>query len=87
MTTRHVVAIGGSDAGISAALRARELDPGTKFTVVVATALFHSMSIEAVSELDLSYTPPLGSPWDAVQVATQAWVREHPLVQPVAVTV
>ncbi|CAN5392534.1 FAD-dependent oxidoreductase [soil metagenome] len=42
-----------------------------------AAALFHSMSVDAVSELDLSYTPPLGSPWDAVQVATQAWVREH----------
>ena len=44
-----------------------------------ATALFHSMSVDAVSELDLSYTPPLGSPWDAVQMATQAWVREHRL--------
>jgi NADPH-dependent 2,4-dienoyl-CoA reductase/sulfur reductase-like enzyme len=44
-----------------------------------ATALFHSMSVDAVSELDLSYTPPLGSPWDAVQIATQAWVREHQL--------
>ena len=32
------VAIGGSDAGISAALRARELDPGVEFTVVVADA-------------------------------------------------
>jgi NADPH-dependent 2,4-dienoyl-CoA reductase/sulfur reductase-like enzyme len=42
-----------------------------------AAALFHAMSVEDVSELDLSYTPPLGSPWDAVQVATQAWVREH----------
>lgn len=42
-----------------------------------ATALFHAMSVEGVSELDLSYTPPLGSPWDAVQIATQAWVREH----------
>ncbi|CAN5539754.1 FAD-dependent oxidoreductase [soil metagenome] len=42
-----------------------------------ATALFHSMSVDALSELDLSYTPPLGSPWDAVQMAAQAWVREH----------
>lgn len=42
-----------------------------------ATALFHQMSVDAVSELDLSYTPPLGSPWDAVQMATQTWVREH----------
>ena len=32
----HLVAIGGSDAGISAALRARELDPDTDVTVVVA---------------------------------------------------
>jgi len=28
-----------------------------------------------VSDLDLSYTPPLGSPWDAVQMGAQAWVR------------
>src|SRR5258708_30386607 len=34
----HLVAIGGSDAGISAALRARELDPGCEVTVVVADA-------------------------------------------------
>jgi NADPH-dependent 2,4-dienoyl-CoA reductase/sulfur reductase-like enzyme len=38
VTNRHIVAIGGSDAGISAALRARELDPNTEFTVVVADA-------------------------------------------------
>lgn len=40
-----------------------------------ATALHHEMSVAAISELDLSYTPPLGSPWDAVQMATQAWSR------------
>ena len=34
----HLVAIGGSDAGISAALRARELDPSVDVTVVVADA-------------------------------------------------
>jgi hypothetical protein len=27
-----------------------------------ATALFHSMSVDEISDLDLSYTPPLGSP-------------------------
>ncbi|KQR16243.1 FAD-dependent oxidoreductase [Cellulomonas sp. Leaf334] len=43
----------------------------------LATAIFHEMTVEAVSELDLSYTPPLGSPWDAVQMATQDWVRHH----------
>src|SRR5215467_13437162 len=34
----HLVMIGGSDAGISAALRARELDPDAEVTVVVADA-------------------------------------------------
>lgn len=38
MSGRKIVAIGGSDAGISAALRARELDPTTDVTVVVADA-------------------------------------------------
>ncbi len=33
-----------------------------------ATALFHDMTVAGVGELDLSYTPPLGSPWDAVQI-------------------
>ena len=40
-----------------------------------ATALYAGLSVAQVSELDLSYTPPLGSPWDAVQVAAQAWDR------------
>lgn len=40
-----------------------------------ATALFHHMTIAQISDLDLSYTPPLGSPWDAVQIATQTWTR------------
>ncbi len=40
----------------------------------VATALFHRMNIEALNDLDLSYTPPLSSPWDPVQMSAQAWV-------------
>jgi NADPH-dependent 2,4-dienoyl-CoA reductase/sulfur reductase-like enzyme len=42
---------------------------------IAATAIFHGMTVDAVSDLDLSYTPPLGSPWDAVQIGTQAWTR------------
>jgi len=42
-----------------------------------AAALFNRMTVDEVSDLDLSYTPPLGSPWDAVQMATQVWVQEH----------
>src|SRR5689334_13696437 len=43
---------------------------------IAATAIYHGMTIDAVSDLDLSYTPPLGSPWDAVQIAAQTWVRQ-----------
>ena len=42
---------------------------------IAATAIYSNMTVDAVSELDLSYTPPLGSPWDAVQMGAQAWVR------------
>ncbi|MBO9578015.1 MAG: FAD-dependent oxidoreductase [Microbacteriaceae bacterium] len=42
-----------------------------------ATALHAGFSIEQLSDLDLSYTPPLGSPWDAVQVAAQAWAAQR----------
>jgi NADPH-dependent 2,4-dienoyl-CoA reductase/sulfur reductase-like enzyme len=42
---------------------------------IAATAIFHSMTVDAISDLDLSYTPPLGSPWDAIQMGAQAWVR------------
>jgi NADPH-dependent 2,4-dienoyl-CoA reductase/sulfur reductase-like enzyme len=43
---------------------------------IAATAIFHSMTVDGLSELDLSYTPPLGSPWDAIQMGAQAWLRE-----------
>ena len=42
---------------------------------IAATATFNHMTVDAISDLDLSYTPPLGSPWEAVQMGTQAWVR------------
>jgi NADPH-dependent 2,4-dienoyl-CoA reductase/sulfur reductase-like enzyme len=43
---------------------------------IAATAIFHQMTVDALSDLDLSYTPPLGSPWEAIQAGAQAWVRE-----------
>jgi NADPH-dependent 2,4-dienoyl-CoA reductase/sulfur reductase-like enzyme len=42
---------------------------------IFATALFHGMQVDQLSDLDLSYTPPLSSPWDPVQMAAQAWVK------------
>jgi Pyridine nucleotide-disulphide oxidoreductase, dimerisation domain len=44
---------------------------------VYATALFHGMTVDGISNLGLSYTPPLGSPWDPVQQAGQAWESEQ----------
>ena len=42
--------------------------------VDVAAAAIHSgLSVAEISDLDLTYTPPLGSPWDAVQIGAQAW--------------
>jgi NADPH-dependent 2,4-dienoyl-CoA reductase/sulfur reductase-like enzyme len=43
---------------------------------IAATAIFHTMTVDAVSDLDLSYTPPLGSPWEAIQMGAQAWLRQ-----------
>lgn len=40
---------------------------------IVATALFHGMLVDGLNDLDLSYTPPVSSPWDPVQMAAQAW--------------
>ena len=42
-----------------------------------ATALHAGLTIDQLSDLDLSYTPPLGSPWDAVQVAAQVWSAQR----------
>jgi NADPH-dependent 2,4-dienoyl-CoA reductase/sulfur reductase-like enzyme len=50
---------------------------------IAATAIFHGMTVDAISDLDLSYTPPLGSPWDAVQIGAQAWARQAQRGQPV----
>jgi hypothetical protein len=42
---------------------------------IFATALFHHMTVDAVSGLDLSYPPPFSAPWDPVQAAAQEWTR------------
>ncbi len=42
---------------------------------IAATAIHNVMTIDEISDLDLSYTPPLGSPWDTIQAGAQAWER------------
>jgi NADPH-dependent 2,4-dienoyl-CoA reductase/sulfur reductase-like enzyme len=49
---------------------------------IPANALFHHMTVDGLSDLDLSYTPPFGSPWDAIQLAAQAWTSQARPSQP-----
>ena len=41
-----------------------------------ATAILNQLTVDQISDLDLSYTPPFGSPWDALQTGAQAWSRQ-----------
>ena len=41
-----------------------------------ATAIYAGLGVDQLSDLDLSYTPPLGSPWDILQAAAQRWVAD-----------
>jgi NADPH-dependent 2,4-dienoyl-CoA reductase/sulfur reductase-like enzyme len=49
---------------------------------VYATALFKGLSVDAINDLDLSYTPPFGTPWDAVQSGAQVWERSVRVASP-----
>ena len=40
---------------------------------IVAAAIFNNLSVDVLCDLDLSYTPPLSSPWDPVQRAAMQW--------------
>ena len=50
---------------------------GAKRIDIAAAAVFHGMTVDGVNDLDLSYTPPLGSPWDAIQTGAQVWSRSR----------
>lgn len=40
---------------------------------ILAAAIHNRNAVADLADIDLSYTPPLGSPWDAVQQAAHAW--------------
>ena len=50
---------------------------------IFASAPFHGMTVDGLNDLDLSYTPPLSSPWDPVQMSAQAWLRENANSDPI----
>lgn len=43
---------------------------------VIATAISAGMPVAEIVELDLSYTPPFGGPWDVLQLAGHAWTGQ-----------
>jgi NADPH-dependent 2,4-dienoyl-CoA reductase/sulfur reductase-like enzyme len=43
---------------------------------IVAAALHDGAVVDRLNDLDLSYTPPLSSPWDPIQAAAQEWLRQ-----------
>jgi NADPH-dependent 2,4-dienoyl-CoA reductase/sulfur reductase-like enzyme len=43
---------------------------------VFATAIFCALCAEDLIDLDLSYTPPLSSPYDPIQISAQEWTKE-----------
>ena len=43
---------------------------------IIATALYNGMLVKDLCDLDLSYSPPLSSPWDPVQKAAMQWLQE-----------
>jgi NADPH-dependent 2,4-dienoyl-CoA reductase/sulfur reductase-like enzyme len=70
----HIRVVGDADTGrlLGAQLLGTYPSEVAKRLDVLATALHHGMTAATVSDLDLSYTPPLASPWDPVQAAAQA---------------
>ena len=42
---------------------------------IIAAAIYNKMKINEISDLDLSYTPPLSSPWDPMQAAAHEWMK------------
>ncbi len=45
---------------------------------VLATAISAKWTVDDLVALDLSYTPPVSSPWDPIQVCAQEWLGVRP---------
>jgi NADPH-dependent 2,4-dienoyl-CoA reductase/sulfur reductase-like enzyme len=42
---------------------------------IIAASLFKGIMVDHIPDMDLSYTPPLSSPWDPLQIAAQEWIK------------
>ena len=61
------VLLGGQIVGHYTAEVSKRID-------VIATAISSQMTVDDLLTLDLSYTPPTGTPWDPVQMCAQEWL-------------
>ena len=48
---------------------------------ILAAGIYAGLNVKDLPEMDLSYTPPLSSPWDPVQMVAQAWLEEKARIQ------
>jgi NADPH-dependent 2,4-dienoyl-CoA reductase/sulfur reductase-like enzyme len=63
--------LGAQMVGHSSAQIAKRID-------TFATAIHQGATVDELSDLDLSYTPPFSAPWDPIQVAAQSWGSQPP---------
>jgi NADPH-dependent 2,4-dienoyl-CoA reductase/sulfur reductase-like enzyme len=61
--------LGGQVLGHYSAEVSKRLD-------VIATAVWNQMTVDDLVKLDLTYTPPTGSPWDPIQLCAQEWLGQ-----------
>ena len=73
----HIRITGDQNTGqlLGAQLLGHKDSEVSKRVDIVASALFQGSTVEALNDLDLSYTPPLSSPWDPVQMGAQSWSK------------
>jgi NADPH-dependent 2,4-dienoyl-CoA reductase/sulfur reductase-like enzyme len=71
----HVSVTGDSRTGqlLGAQIVGYRVSEVAKRVDIVGAAIFSGLHVEEISDLDLSYTPPLSSPWDPVQKASTLW--------------
>lgn len=74
-TTIHIRLIGEQNSGrlVGAQLVGSYGAEVAKRLDVLTTAISAGLTIPQLLELDLSYTPPLSSPWDPIQSAAMQW--------------
>jgi NADPH-dependent 2,4-dienoyl-CoA reductase/sulfur reductase-like enzyme len=67
----------GTGRLLGAQIVGHRLSEVSKRIDILAAMLYHRMKVAELEHVDLSYTPPLSSPWDPIQMAAQAWLQDR----------